>query len=66
MTEGKLRREAAEAQHSARMPGEAKRQKHKIKKHIGEAAIWSKAIQGDGCKRSKNNMPEGREGETEK
>ena len=39
MTEGKLRREAAEAQHSARMPGEAKRQKHKIKKHIGEAAI---------------------------
>ena len=35
------------------------------RKHIGEATIQPKAKQGKECKRSKNNMLEGREGERE-
>ena len=47
------------------MPNKMKKKKP-TRKYIGETTIQPNATQGDGHKRSKNNTPDGREGETEK
>ena len=52
--------------HPGRGPPLEKTEKTRLsQKHIGEATVHPTAILGKGCKRSKHNMPEGREGTRE-